>query len=237
MVVRNGHQASDHVDGPPTTREKLRYNQRMVLINKSTEEAAPGAPSPASAGLIERIRAQDQYAWQRLLELHGPLVYGWCRRWGLQPRDAEEVVQEAFRAVAHGLEAFHKNRVDGSFRGWLWTIARNEANRYLVRENRCPEVIGGTDLQTWLAGIPQRYPENPDCPEVSAETVGLLRRAIELIRTDFQERAWRAFSLTVLYGHRTVDVANELGMTNRAVRQAKHRVLRRLREEFHDLIE
>ncbi|MGO8750097.1 MAG: hypothetical protein ACLQNE_29480 [Thermoguttaceae bacterium] len=53
----------------------------------------------------------------------------------------------------------------------------------------------------------------------------------------FQERTWRAFLRTVVDGAGAVEVAAELKITTRAVRQAKHRGLQRLGEQFGDLID
>jgi RNA polymerase sigma-70 factor (ECF subfamily) len=57
------------------------------------------------------------------------------------------------------------------------------------------------------------------------------------VRGEFAERTWRAFELTVLEDRATADVARELHMTANNVRQAKSRVLRRLREEAGDLLD
>ena len=209
----------------------------MALPPHSTDEPRPQSPSLTSTSLLQRIRFQDQEAWQRLVGLYGPLVYGWCRRWGMQQSDAQDIVQEVFRAVAGGIDGFRRDGVAGSFRGWLWTIAKNKASTYFSQQARRPQVIGGTDLQARLAEIPERYPDESLSEEASAETSGLMRRAMDVVRGDFQERTWRAFLRTAVDGAGAAEVAAELKMTVRAVRQAKYRVLQRLREEFCDLIE
>jgi len=60
-------------------------------------------------------------------------------------------------------------------------------------------------------------------------------RALELIRAEFEDRTWQAFWRVTVDGQPTKDVAQELGVTPSAVRLAKSRVLRRLREELGDL--
>ena len=57
------------------------------------------------------------------------------------------------------------------------------------------------------------------------------------MRGEFEERTWRAFELTVIEDRDTADVAQELNMTSNNVRQAKSRVLRRLKEEMGELLE
>ena len=64
---------------------------------------------------------------------------------------------------------------------------------------------------------------------------GLFGRALELIRGEFEERTWQAFWLTAVEDRAAGDVALELGMSPGAVRVAKSRVLRRLREELGEI--
>jgi len=198
----------------------------------------PAQPlSLTSTSLIERVRARDQDAWQRLVELYGPLVYGWCRGWGVEQCDSQDVVQEVFRAVISAIDGFRKNGSSGTFRGWLWTIAKNRAKAHFSQRARHPRAIGGTDILAVLEGIPEQYSEDSLGAAVSGDAEDLLRRAVGILQSDFQERTWRAFLRTAVDGAKACDVAAELKMTTRAVRQARHRVLQRLREEFRGLID
>ena len=77
-----------------------------------------------------------------------------------------------------------------------------------------------------------------DAPEEQQreEVRGIVyQRALELIRDEFRESSWKAFWGTAVEGRATADVAADLNMTQMAVRKAKSRVLRRLREEFDGL--
>src|SRR5690606_4676990 len=87
--------------------------------------------SRTSLSLLSGLRARDAEAWRRLVHLYGPLVVSWCRRFGLQPADAEDLTQEVFRVVFNRMGDFRKEGGQGSFRGWLLGITRNK-----VREHR-----------------------------------------------------------------------------------------------------
>jgi RNA polymerase sigma-70 factor (ECF subfamily) len=63
----------------------------------------------------------------------------------------------------------------------------------------------------------------------------LWRRAVELLRTEFEEHTWQAFWQVAIDGRTLAEVAERLGMSVAAVYQAKSRVLRRLRQEFQEL--
>jgi RNA polymerase sigma-70 factor (ECF subfamily) len=62
-------------------------------------------------------------------------------------------------------------------------------------------------------------------------------QALDLLRREFEERTWQAFWRVAISDQAADDVAVELGITINAVYLAKSRVLRRLREEFADLLE
>ncbi|HZY84414.1 MAG TPA: sigma-70 family RNA polymerase sigma factor [Gemmataceae bacterium] len=205
----------------------------------------PPAVNPESSGpppssvctsrsLLERARADDSAAWERLVGLYAPLVFGWCRRWGLPEQDAADVLQDVFQAVVAHLAGFRSGREGGTFRGWLRTIAHNKVLDHFRRQGREPRAAGGSDAQQRLAQLPG--PEAPGSDVAEPEERGLFLRALGLIRGDFEERTWQAFWSTAVDGRAPRDVADELGMSAGAVRVAKSRVLHRLREELGDLL-
>src|SRR5262249_14847420 len=78
-------------------------------------------PAP-SLTLLQRARARQPAAWERLVALYAPLVLHWCRRAGLGDADAADVFQEVFRSVSEHLNEFRRDRPGDTFRGWLRTI-------------------------------------------------------------------------------------------------------------------
>jgi RNA polymerase sigma-70 factor (ECF subfamily) len=186
--------------------------------------------------LLERVRANDPAAWERLVSLYAPLVCHWCRGWGLQDHDAADVFQEVFQAVVAHIGTFRKERAGDTFRGWLRTIVRNKVHDHFRRRGREPEGVGGTDAQRRLAQVPGPAPAEDEPPADDGEH-GLFGRALELIRGEFEERTWQAFWRTAVEGRAPRDVGAELSMSPGAVRVAKSRVLHRLREELGDLLE
>lgn len=200
-------------------------------------------PSYRSVGstsltLVERVRQHDSEAWRRLVRLYGPLVDFWVRRDGLQPADARDVFQDVFAAVARGIDRFHKNRPGDTFRGWLRTITRNKVMDYHRRRAGQPQAIGGSEANRRLHEIRGSEETSSMALEDDAERQALkdLRtRALELVRAEFEPRTWEAFWRVQVDGRTGRDVAEELGMSPAAVRMAKSRVLRRVREELGDL--
>lgn len=188
-------------------------------------------PGSTSSSLLARLRSQDNDAWNRFVQLYGPLVYSWCRRRGLQAEDAADVMQEVFRNVSGSIKDF-KPAPNGSFRGWLWRITCNRLLDFFRRRQRQPSALGGSDAQQRWADLP----ESLDSSEPGASASGdLVHRALALIRPDFSDASWQAFVRVVMEDHRPEDVARDLGMTPNAVYIAKSRILRRLRDELGEV--
>jgi RNA polymerase sigma-70 factor (ECF subfamily) len=81
--------------------------------------------------------------------------------------------------------------------------------------------------------VPQTEAEDS---EDADQTSALFHRALGLLRGEFEQRTWQAFWRATVDGLSAPEVATELGMTASAVRMAKSRVLRRLREELGELV-
>jgi RNA polymerase sigma-70 factor (ECF subfamily) len=198
-----------------------------------------------SLSLLERVKADDQQAWQRLVGLYSPLVCHWCARWQVTGADADDVLQEVFVAVAAGIEKFQQSRPNapsaatgpeatGTFRGWLGAITRNKLRDFYKRRQRQPAAQGGSDVHRLLQEIPASTLS--DDAADAAQLSDVYHRALELIRGDFADHTWQAFWRTAVDNQTPAEVAPALGMSKAAVRQAKARVLRRLKEEVGDLI-
>jgi RNA polymerase sigma-70 factor, ECF subfamily len=192
---------------------------------------------PTPSRLLVRLKTKDPQSWQRLADLYGPLVWHWCRHSGLQAQDAADVMQETFVSAWSAIGDFQHHPGQGGFRKWLWTIARHKITDHYRRQAAQPGAQGGTAAQVRMAEIPQQQPEEatPD-PAQRRELKSLYGRALETVQSGFEERTWKAFWLAAVEGRPTGEVASALGLSPNSVRQAKCRVLRRLREELGDLV-
>jgi RNA polymerase sigma-70 factor (ECF subfamily) len=172
---------------------------------------------------------EDGDAWRQLAELYGPMVYAWCRKAGLNEAEVADVSQNVFLSVFRGVKQFRREGPRDSFRGWLWRITRNEVLMLLRRRAKEVQAAGGTDAHQAMHAVPE-FLGSEDVPSDTVTDIVLLRRAIMLLRDEFEEHTWRAFWRATVDGRSAPDVADELDMTPVAVRQAKHRVLKRLRD-------
>jgi RNA polymerase sigma-70 factor, ECF subfamily len=193
-------------------------------------------PARTSLTLLQRLRDNQPEAWRVMVGLYTPLVYHWSARRGVRGADAEDVAQEVFQAAAAGLARFRREREGDSFRGWLRGITRNVLLQHFRRADRQPRASGGTDALARLQDVAEAEPPDAEEDDSPSELEALRRRALDLVRGQVEERTWRAFWLTAIEGRSPNDVAPGLGVSPTAVRMAKSRVLRRLKEQFGDLI-
>lgn len=168
-------------------------------------------------------------AWQRLVRLYSPLAYRWCRA----AEDSADVLQNVFQSVWLSIGRFRREDRADTFRGWLWVITRNKVHDFYRSHDA--RAAGGTSVQERLAQLPAEPPELSG--EELSERGRMLRTLLESLRGEFEDRTWTAFWRVVVEGHSAAEIASDLAMTTKAVRQAKYRVLKRCREELKGLWE
>jgi RNA polymerase sigma-70 factor (ECF subfamily) len=198
-------------------------------------EQHPTNGSSLSTSLLLRVVALEPEAWERLVRLFGQTIYRRCRRRGLSPEEAADLLQEVFLAAAKSVARFRRDGPGASFRAWLWGIARHKLKDHWEARANGPAAQGGTDAQRRLAELAAGDEQDQANDERGGEEAGLVRRAVDLVRSEFEERTWQAFWRFEVDGLPAAEVAGELGMTPNAVHIAVYRVRKRLREEFGDL--
>lgn len=203
----------------------------------SSSGVAAKSNGSSSTSLIRRVRERDPRAWEQLTELYGPLVYHWCRRFGCADDSAADVFQEVFAAVATGIDHFEHKSGRGTFRGWLRTITHNKVRDIQRSSAGEPRALGGSTAQQWMAALRDPVSEEADDERDRAQLSALFQRGLDQVRDEFEQRTWQAFWRTAVEGEPTADVAADLGITPNGVRQARSRVLRRLRQQLGDLAE
>ena len=108
-------------------------------------------PLKTSLTLLGRLRRdpKDQAAWSEFVARYGPRILQWCRGWGLQESDAQDVTQDVL-LMLNGLMARFVYDPSGSFRGWLKTLAHAEFRRE-VMDRAMERVRRRVAARTWDA--------------------------------------------------------------------------------------
>lgn len=185
--------------------------------------------------LLVRIRdPQDERAWREFLDIYEPLVYRLARAKGFQDADAKELTQEVFLAVASAIDRWDPDPSRGSFRAWLFRIARNLMINLLAKQQRHPRGTGTTDVKYLLEEQPAPAGEDSALfdREYRRET---FRWAAEQVRRQVRDATWRAFWLSSVEDRPIREVAEALHTTVGAVYVARSRVMARLRRTIEQL--
>jgi RNA polymerase sigma-70 factor (ECF subfamily) len=186
-----------------------------------------------------RIRdSADAEAWRQFADLYARVIYGYCRRRGLQDADAADVTQEVLAQVARSIRTFEYSPERGRFRGWLGTVTHSKIERF----RRKASLVGRgatSDPASRAAVTPIDETESAGTdPEwIDEFNAEVLHAALERIRPEFEPQTWRAFELTWIENRSPQDAAREIGCRVHAIYVTKSRVLGRLREEVAAIAE
>jgi RNA polymerase sigma factor (sigma-70 family) len=173
--------------------------------------------------------AENHAAWGRFVERFRAPIIGLARRGGLSVEDAEDVAQETLMAFAEAYRAGRFDREKGRLSGWLFAIARNHVLRQRERLARRaadrPRVGDTTDAEPFADddGLRQMWED------------ALWETCAAWASPCFEPQTYRAFELVVRDGLSPEEAAEKLGTNVKAVYNAKHRVLSRLRDIRADL--
>ncbi len=187
------------------------------------------------APLVERARAGDRAAWDRLVREHLPRVWPVVYRIVRSREDAEDVAQETFLAAFRSLAEF---RGDAAFSTWLHKIAVSRALNHL---DRAAERLrrASRPLEAPTAGDPTGDPDPaveraaassaPPSPFRALEAREMLRRLADCFRK--LPPAWRAVvALRDAESRSYEDIAASLGIELGTVRSRLARARLALRD-------
>lgn len=207
----------------------------------------PGAPgasggSPAlesewitTSTILGGLRAfDDRAAWERFVARFRTPIVRLALAQGLAPADADDVAQETLLAFADGFRAGRYDVAKGRLSRWLFGIAYRQVQRARVARGRraaeTPLGDGTTDGALELADEAAATRSW----DVEWER-SILAQCVARARVEVQPQTFRAFELTAFENRDAADVASELGVDVKAVYNAKHRLLQRIRELRHSI--
>lgn len=184
--------------------------------------------------LIDGMRKEDPQAWCRLTQIWTPLIYTRCRRHGLNAEDAEDVTQNVLIRVFAGFSKFQRDGLKDRFRFWIATITRNSlADHFKSRKSR-PIATGGSDARHVMESAPAL---DSDDDSLWCGPSHVVAQALQIVERDVAANSWQAFQLVQYQNFSPRQAAEQLGMSEGAVRVANHRIRERLRTELQGMLE
>jgi RNA polymerase sigma-70 factor (ECF subfamily) len=190
-----------------------------------------------SLGLLERLKhaTPDALEWRRLRDIYSPMICHWLSRLPNLDNEVDDLTQEVLVVLFRELPSFERRR-DGSFRAWLRQITVNQMFAFCRARRKQPLAMGGPQTDELLAqladptsDLAQQWDRDHD--------KHVFQKLLAIVEGDFEPSTWQAFTRFAVEGRPAAQVAQELGMTESAVVQAKFRALKRLREEAGGLLD
>lgn len=187
--------------------------------------AALRDPDRSPSTLLQlRSNPSDHEAWRAFVGTYGRVIRQWCRRWGLQPADAEDVSQEVLIAVARQLPTLSDDPTR-NFAGFLRLITYRSRCRFLSRRRVEPGLLRGEEAADRSSlDFLERL-------ALDAERE-ILGRAIDRVRRRVSPRTWEAFRQTAFEDRAGIEVAERLQVRVATVFVGVSRVRKLLREEI-----
>jgi RNA polymerase sigma-70 factor (ECF subfamily) len=189
------------------------------------------AASQTRISLLSRLRRDpgDASAWDEFVARYGPQIDSWCRRWGLQEADAQDVAQLVLLRLAAKLRTFAYDP-SRSFRGWLKTLTRHAWSDFVADRQRAVAGAGGSGMFEVLHTVEAR--DDLERRLEGAFDLELLQLATAQVRQRVAPHTWEAFQLTAVDGLSGAEAAARLGMPVASVFKAKSNVQKMLQEEI-----
>ena len=175
------------------------------------------------AELIERLEDGDSEAVRELYRRYYERVYAVVRKNVDSDWDAEEGAQDALWKVVTKIDSF---RGDSALWSWMYRIAVNEARMKTRAGRRRPTPV---EDQTLTAMIEERDDRSGQTPDESAQLKELLEE-IAVYLEESTERNRRVFIDLELNGEPKSSVADDLDLSESAVKARLHRMRVGLRE-------
>jgi RNA polymerase sigma-70 factor (ECF subfamily) len=186
--------------------------------------------SGTHVSLLGRLRRDpaDQVVWGEFVEHYGAKVYHWCRKWGLQEADAQDVTQNVLLKLADKMRTFTYDP-GRSFRAWLKTLAHHAWSDYLEGRARPGLGSGDSKVRDMLHTVEARDDLLRNLEEAFDRE--LLEEAMARVRLRVAPQTWEAFRLTALEGLSGQEAAARIPMQVAQVFVAKRRVQKMLSAE------
>ena len=175
-------------------------------------------------------------AWSVFAEKYGGLIYRWCRHWGADASDAEDITQETLLAVYLRIIRYeHGGRY--SFRAWLRKIAKRVWIKVLERSIRNKALGSGQSVENeaiWkLASSGARDDLLHRFDDMAREEIRDL--VFHRVKSRVAENTWNAYFLNDHEKLSGEEISNRLGMSIGSVHVSAHRVRKLIREELAQL--
>ena len=177
------------------------------------------------ASIFMKLKADGTFdrevGWNEFADKYSRVIAGFARNAGLPAQEADDVLQDVLLGFFKVSDRFEYDPTKGRFRGYLKRVTLNASR---ARHRRKRPTTGFDDT------VDPPVECDLDAAWDRQWTEQLLQRAMAEAKGEVETRTWRSFELYGVRGVPADEVAKETGMTAAAIRHAKMRLTRRVRE-------
>jgi RNA polymerase sigma-70 factor (ECF subfamily) len=171
------------------------YGEPIALRGQELEQVAAATPTDVRAlggetQFIERLRAGEAVAFDRLVQERTGEVYALLYRLTEDAEEARDLTQETFLRVFQSIDRF---RGDADLKTWIYRIALNQArNRWRWWKRRRRDATVSLDATAGLEAQPldallRAAGASPEQETLRRERETVLRRALRALSRSYRE--------------------------------------------------
>lgn len=180
--------------------------------------------------LAALCRDFDDEAWHLFVDRYAPAIFRWVRGAGLQDSDSADVTQEAMLKILGAIRGFDYDKHEGSFRGWLKTIAINAARDWgRAHQRRITLARNALSSDDGWDGVAEAIEQ-----EYQRE---ILAQASNIVGERADQQTWKVWEMLSDEGLAANEVATKLQIPIAQVYVAKSRIAKRIQRAARELVE
>ncbi len=188
--------------------------------------------------LLRRFCAGDEVAFKDIVEENKDGLYGFIKRFVIQPDIVEDVFQETFLQLYLSRKTFD---IDRPLKPWLFTIAANKAKDMLRKRKRDNSISVGVMADASEATVDDIFnsiASNDDTPDdltIRAETSGNVRQLIDEMPENLREILLLAYFEQFSYKQMSDILSIPIGTVKSRLHSAVAHFAKRWKEMKYDL--
>ncbi|MEM8911675.1 MAG: sigma-70 family RNA polymerase sigma factor [Planctomycetota bacterium] len=183
-------------------------------------------PDTRPSLIVRLADTANQSAWWEFVDQYEPFLKHLVTRLGVPTRDVSDATQQVLMAIAGSVGNWKDDGGEASFRRWVSRVARNVVIRFMTRQRKQINGLGGSQALSLIAG----QQEDTEPAMEQQYEYELILWAAQRVKTEFAEASWQAFFATMIEDQSVAETAQHLGVSPGSIYMSRSRIIRRIRQ-------
>jgi RNA polymerase sigma-70 factor (ECF subfamily) len=218
----------------PESIGKMESDSRAMLTASKRPRWGGGSLEATRLSLLTRLKDHaDQDGWQRFFDTYGGVIRALAIQAGLSDADADEVLQDTLVSVSKEMPQFRYDPNRGSFKGWLFLIARRRIADHFRRQYRHNRLEQESLQEAAVEKLSD--PKNDSLSQFWDEEwrIHHIQQAMDRVKRKVSPAQWQMFDLAAIQGWPTDKICTLLKVNRAQIYMARMRVGRLMKAELH----